>query len=262
MNVQKIRTREKKDVYTLTSVKNALRILSSFSSEEPEQRVTDIAKHLGISKSTVSRLMSTLADEGFVVQNQKTRKYRLGLPVLSLSNAVDLSSEIRREARATIRRLVERAGENVHLVTRDRTDVFYLDTYERKYPERFYAQVGGRNPMYCTSSGKVLLAYQKGELIRAVIQRGLKPYTPSTITNEERLLRVLEEVSSKGYAVSMEELVEGACSVAAPIRDFNGGVVAAVSIVGPKQRINSRTVGTYAKLAIEAAKEISARLGY
>ncbi|HHY68416.1 MAG TPA: IclR family transcriptional regulator [Alicyclobacillus sp.] len=251
-----------KDPYTLSSVKNALRILSSFSSEEPEKRVTDIAKHLGISKSTVSRLMSTLAEEGFVVQNQKTRKYRLGLPVLSLFNAVDHSLEIRREARATIRRLVERAGENVHLVTTDRTDVFYLDTYERKYPERLYAQVGARNPMYCTSSGKVLLAYRKSELMRAVIQRGLKPYTPRTITNEKMFLTTLDEVSKHGYAASMEELFEGVCSVAAPIRDYSGSVVAAVSIVGPKQRINSRTMGMYAKLAVEAAREISVRLGY
>lgn len=250
------------DDQLLSSVKNALRILRSFSMEEPEKKVNDLAESLGMNKSTVSRMMATLASENFVYKDQKTKKYRLGVSALALSGIAGSQLDISREAQSILKTLVETMEETVHLSVLDQLDVMYIEKVECQQPVRVLTYVGSRNPIYCTSAGKVILANSEKELTEKVIGRGLKAFTEHTITNPGDLIEHLEQIRETGYAYSIEELQEGVTSVAAPVFDHTGSVIAALSVVGPKQRIQPHRIPIFAKNITVAAKEISAQMGY
>lgn len=253
---------KKKNPQVLSSVSNALRILKSFSTFEPTKKVSELSEELGLAKSTVSRLLSTLASEGFVIKEEKTREYRLGLSVLTLGGIVTNNLEIHKEATPVLNKLVNDTGETAHLSILDNLDTIYIHKEECHHPVRILTHIGRRNPAYCTSSGKVLLAYSDSELIEEVIENGLVSYTENTITNPDELRRELETIRKQGYAVSTQELTVGTRSVAAPIRDYTGNVVSAITVVGPIQRMKDSKIPEIAKKVMYAGREASERLGY
>ncbi len=246
----------------LSSVKNALRILKSFSMDEPEKKISDLASSLGLNKSTVSRTMATLASEGFVFKDPDSKKYRLGLSILSLSGIVNSNMDVYQESQSILNKLVDSIGETAHISLLDNLEVIYLQKVECNHPVRFLTHVGRRNPPYCTSSGKVLLAYADDSVVEAVINKGLNKFTKHTITDPNQLRSHLLEIRQNGFTCSLEEYHEGVNSIAAPIYDHRGRVTAALSVVGPKQRIQSHRVQGLAKKIIHAATEISDRMGY
>jgi IclR family KDG regulon transcriptional repressor len=246
----------------LSSVQNALRILRCFSMEEPEKKITDLAVSMGLAKSTVSRLMSTLASEGFVIKDPVTQRYRLGVSVLALSGIVTTHLEIHREAQPILRKLVDQVGETAHLVVLEGVEVVYLHKVECNHPVRLFSHAGKKNPAYCTSSGKAILAFQKDHIVNQVIEYGLKRYTDHTITNPEELRSVLKQVKKQGYSVSIEEFMEGVSSIGIPIWDYTDQVVASITITGPSQRINRRKIPLYIKKLKESGMDLSLKLGY
>lgn len=247
--------------YLLSSVKNALRLLRSFSLDTPEKKVTDLAAELGLGKSTISRLLNTLASEGFVTKDPETQKYRLGLTILNLNTVVTSNLEINRESQPILQRLVDEIGETATIAVLEDTAVVYLNRVECKHPVQILSHVGRRNPLHCTSSGKAILAYQNQDFIEGYIDEGLEQYTVNTITNRDTLRTALKSIQEQGYAISIEELREGVASIAAPIRDYTGKVVYAVSIIGPVHRMNPHNLSIISKVT-NAAKEISEKLGY
>jgi DNA-binding IclR family transcriptional regulator len=253
--------KKQEDQY-LSSVKNALRIMKSFSLDEPEKKISDLSSSLGLNKSTVSRTMATLASEGFVFKDPETKKYRLGFSILELSGIVNSSIDVYRESQPILMKLVESIGETAHISILDNLDVVYLSKVECNHPVRFLTYVGKRNPPYCTSSGKVLLAFSNDGLIEKVIKKGLNKFTKNTITDPQKLRNHLKQIRENGYACSIEEFTEGVSSIAAPIFDFKGNIIASLSIVGPIQRIQSHKISGYAKKAMNAGLEISRRMGY
>ena len=132
----------------LSSVKNALRILNSFTMDEPEKKVSDISSSLGLNKSTVSRTMATLASEGFVFKDPETKKYRLGFSILTLSGIINSNMDIVRESQPILNKLVETLGETAHISIFDHLEVVYLQKVECNHPVRFLTHVGKRNPPY------------------------------------------------------------------------------------------------------------------
>lgn len=247
--------------YLLSSVKNALRLLRSFSIDEPEKKVTELAASLGLGKSTVSRLLATLASEGFVIKDPETQKYRLGLSILNLNTIATSNLEINRESQPVLQRLVHEIGETTHIAVLEGREVIYLNKVECKHPVQILSHVGRRNPVHCTSSGKVLLANQKEEVIQQFIENGLTKYTANTITDPDDLLIKLKTIKEQGYAISIEEIREGVASIAAPIRDYTGKVVYAISVIGPIHRMNPCNPSLISKVK-SAAEDISDRLGY
>jgi IclR family transcriptional regulator, KDG regulon repressor len=246
----------------LSSVKNALRILRCFTMDEPEKKISDLSQSLGINKSTVSRTMSTLASEGFVYKDPETKKYRLGLSILSLGGIVNSQMDIYRESQPVLTRIVQELGETAHISVLDNNEVIYLQKVECNHPVRFLTHVGRRNPLYCTSSGKALLAHAGEDVFHAVIEKGLEKHTKTTIIDPEKLKSHLNSIKVCGYSYSQEEYLEGVNSIAAPIYDYKGRVIAALAIVGPKQRIQQHKLKNYSKKVMDAASEISERMGY
>lgn len=258
-NTMEIKTN---DANLLSSVKNALQILRSFTMEEPEKKISDLSSTLGLNKSTVSRTMATLASEGFVYKDPDTKKYRLGLTILALSGIVNSTMNVYRESEPILHKLVEDIGETAHISVLDHLDTVYIQKVECHHPVRFLTHIGKRNPAYCTSSGKVLLAYAEDKIVDKAIENGLQPFTSHTITDPETLRSSLKLIKEEGFAYSNEEFLEGVNSIAAPIYDYTGKVIAALTVVGPKQRILSTNIRPIAKKVINASMEISDRMGY
>src|SRR5699024_700459 len=153
------------------------------------------------------------------------------------SGIVNNNTDIYKESQPVLNKLVETCGETAHISILDNHEVIYLHKVECNHPVRFLTHVGKRNPLYCTSAGKILLAYTDKEVVEAVIENGLKKFTKNTITDPNKLREHLKEIKRNGYAYSFEELSEGVNSIATPIYDYTGKVVSALSVVGPKQRI-------------------------
>jgi DNA-binding IclR family transcriptional regulator len=240
-----------------STLENALDLLNLFSLDEPEFGVVELAERLGVANSTAHRLVTTLMSEGFITKDQQTKLYRLGTSILALGNLVTTQTKIRQISQPILEALVSRSNETAHIgVLRD-FDVIYTNKIECSHPVRLLSHLGKRNPAHCTSTGQVLLAYQPRKAIHEFLLRNLERYTPRTITDQTALLHRLEEIAREGYSLCVEELHQGVSSLSAPIRNPKSQVCAAVTIAGPTQRLNSRTIPNLVKLVVESANEIS-----
>src|SRR5690625_1188624 len=153
--------KKKNEPQRLSSVTNALRILKSFSTFEPSKRVTDLAESLGLAKSTVSRLLATLASEGFVFKDQKSNEYQLGLSVLTLGGILTNNLDIHKEAAPVLNKLVNNTGETAHLAIIDGIDTIYIHKEECNHPVRILYHLYRRYLSYCNSICNEIIALFK-----------------------------------------------------------------------------------------------------
>ena len=246
----------------LSSVANAIRLLTSFSGQENELGITTLASRLRLAKSTVHRLAATLTSAGFLEQNSETGKYRLGVALFELGALVRRRMDVANEARPKLRELLEKTGETVQLGIVDHYSVLYVYEMESPRAIRMAAAVGGRAPLHCTAVGKVLLAFQPPDYVKQVIERGLSAYTAKTVTKRDAALGMLEEVRLREHAIDDEESEGGLRAVAAPVRNHSGAVIAALGVAAPVQRMSKKVMHTCVPSVIETANAVSARLGY
>jgi IclR family KDG regulon transcriptional repressor len=246
----------------LSSVANSIRLTKAFSESEYEMGISALAARLGLAKSTVHRLATTLVEYDILEQNRETGKYRLGLALFELGTLVRRKMDVMSEAQAQIHALADLSGETVQLAILDHLSVLYIRIRESRQAVRMSTGLGSRAPAHCTSVGKALLAHQAPEVIQQVIDNGLRRYTPNTITEAPRLLEELASIRQKGYAIDDEEIESGLRCVAAPIRDHSGRVVAAISVAAPVQRMTKKNLQTTVPSVVAAADAISRRLGY
>lgn len=246
----------------LSSVANSIRLLKVFSDDEYELGVSSLAKRLGLAKSTVHRLASTLIKDDMLDQDKETGKYRLGLALFELGARVRRKMNVVNEARFALKDLTEKTGETTHLTVLDHASVLFINKIESRQAIRMKSNVGARAPAHCTADGKALLAYQTNEMIESIAVGGLAAFTPKTIIDVRLLMADLAQVRARGYAIDDEETEIGLRAIAAPIRDHTGEVVAAISVAGPIQRMTKKLVLSYAPKVVGAAEAISARLGY
>jgi len=249
--------------YTLSSVRNAARLLCAFTTTDTELGVGELARRLGLAKSTVFRLLTTLAGERLVEKNPLTGRYRLGLKLYELGAIVATHLDLHEAVTTYIDDLRNRTGETVHVAILDGDEVVYIERRESPQTLRLWGRVGHRNRAHRTSTGKVLLAHlPPEELDRVLAERPLDAKTPHTITDPEALRLELERVRRQGWAQNVNESEEGVVSVAAPIRDASGRVVAAVSTAGPELRLARDGMRSVTHETLAAAERISERLGY
>ena len=248
---------------TLSSVRNAARLLKEFGRGDREIGVTELSRRLGIGKSTAHRLLSTLADERLLEQDPHTGAYRLGLAMYELGASVALHTDLHEACSPVLDQLRNASRETVQVAVLDGREVVYVERRESPQTLRLFGRVGHRNSAHCTSTGKVLLAALPPEVLEATL-RGwrLERKTPYTITDPRALRSGLEEVRHRGWAENIGESELGAASIAAAIRDERGDVIAALSIVGPVQRLGSDSLRRFARPVVDASLAVSRRLGY
>lgn len=246
----------------LSSVANAIRLVKVFSEDEYEIGISNLARRLQLGKSTVHRLASTLIEADFLEKNPDTGAYRLGLALFELGALVRRKMDFANEARPYLKSLMEKTSETVHLAVLDHDSVLYINTIASRQAIRMSSTVGARVPSYCSSEGKVLLAFRPAEVVERRIAAGLAAWTPKTITKPRELREELAAVRSRGYAIDDEQTELGLRSVAAPIRNHRGEAIAAISIAGPVPRVSKKVLQGYASDVVTAGNAISQRLGF
>ena len=256
------KARSSRDPQRLSSVGTAVRLLKCFSEGEAEIGVTSLAKRLGVAKSTVYRLASTLVAEGMLEQNRDNEKYRLGIALFGLGALVRQRMNLSNEARPYIFDLREATNETVHLAILDHAEIMYVYDLESTQAIRMRANLGERKPALCTAEGRAMLAFQHPEEVEAIIQEGFRPRTPKTLTDPAALRAMLAEVQRLGYAREDEQSELGMRSIAAPIRNAMGRVMGAVGVAGPVQRLSDDILQQIAPQVVQTANVISQRLGY
>jgi IclR family KDG regulon transcriptional repressor len=246
----------------LSSVANAIRLIKTFSDDEYEIGISDLGKRLLLPKSTVHRLASTLIEAGMLEQNPENGKYRLGLVVFELGSLVRRKMDFSSEAKPYLMALREKTGETVHLAILEQASILFINSLESKHAIRMTMDVGVRKPAYCTAEGKVLLAFQPPEMLDRLLGNTLPERTPNTIVDSQVLRQELATIRARGYAFDDEESELGLRSIAAPVRDHSGNVIAATSVAGPAQRLTKKILMSYAPDTVTAGDAISQRLGY
>jgi DNA-binding IclR family transcriptional regulator len=248
---------------TLSSVRNAARLLKEFGRGDRELGVTELSRRLGIGKSTAHRLLNTLTEERLLEQDADTGLYRLALTMHELGASVQASTDIHTAASPVLDQLRNMTKETIQIAVLDGRHVIYVERRESPQTIRLFGRVGHRNHAYCTSTGKVLLAHlPPDELDRTLLGWRLEHMTPYTITDHRTLRAHLRQVRSQGWAENVNEFEIGVASIAAPIRDHRGVVVAAVSVAGPVQRLDGANLRRFTRHAVEAGHAISRRLGW
>jgi IclR family transcriptional regulator, KDG regulon repressor len=245
------------------SVSRALHIIDIVSSEKDGLGVTEIAKQMDINKSSVYRILSTLVQYGYIEQDKETERYKLGYKFLDISSKLLESIDLRREAKPYLRELEKETNEVIHLVVYDQGEVIYIEKLEGTETLRMHSKVGKRAPMHCTGVGKAILAHLPLNVVLEIIERkGLPKHTDFTITDRDALLKELEKVKQKGYALDLEENEYGIRCIAVPIFDYSGNVIAAVSISGPTIRMTDERIEKLQERIRYIGMQISERLGY
>jgi IclR family KDG regulon transcriptional repressor len=246
----------------LSSVRNAARLLKEFSRSDRELGVTQLARRLGLAVSTAHRLLSTLTDEGLLERGSVPGTYRLGLQMYELGVTVFPNLDLHEAARPVLAALRQTTGETVQLGVLDHLEVVYLERLESPQTLRVFSNTGHRIPASATSTGKVLLAALPADVLEVrLLDWHPVRRTPNTIVEPGHLLAELQRVAERGWAQNVEEAEFGAASVAAPIRDEVGTVVAAVSVVAPITRAKA-VLPRCRAAALDAASVISRRIGF
>jgi len=247
----------------LSSVRNAARLLRAFAPTDRDLGVSELATRLALPKSSVHRLLTALAAEGLVERTAPNGRYRLGLKLHELGAIVSSHLDLHEVVSPYLDDLRNRTGETVHVSILDAGEVVYVERRESSHTLRIFRRVGHRNHAHCTSSGKVLLAWLPSDERRQIYAtHGLPPHTLHTITDPVLLEEELVRVRERGYAENINESELGASSVAAPIRDVSGSVIAAIAIAAPAARLSRDSMRRLASEVVTAAERISAHLGY
>jgi DNA-binding IclR family transcriptional regulator len=237
-------------------------LLNLFSFAQPEWGVREVAETLKLPRSTMGDLMLSLAEQG-LLSKTTTGRYRLGWRLFELSQVLVEHTDFCIEARRTMHDLVERWGETTHLAVLDGTQVLFVEKLQASPAiEIILSRVGARLSAHEVGVGKVLLAFQPSYHLPALLEAlPLTARTSQTITSREKLRHELDHIRIQGYAYDCEEAAQGLCCVAAPIYNLDGHVPAAISFCIPAARFYPHQVH-YAEIIVQAARNISARLGY
>jgi DNA-binding IclR family transcriptional regulator len=219
---------------------------------------TDIARRTGISASTVSRQLGTLARLGLVEHVPATGRYRLGVRVLRLANAVLGRLNLRDAARAHLEELVGEVGETATLSIPGDRDAITVDFIPTDRYLQGVTRLGRPSVGHASSAGKVLLAFGSVPVPRGRLRR----FTPKTITDPDVLSRELDQVRRQGWAAAIEEREPGLSAIAAPVWDASGTLAAIIALQGPTSRFDRMAIRKAVPLLLERAGAISRQLGW
>lgn len=234
-----------------------LKILDLLAAADDTVGITEIAEYLGMDKSSISRVMQTLAYYGYAEQDASTRRYRLGPQVVVLGQALLNRMPLRDQARPFLQQLVDRTGECAHLGVLAQNQVLYLDQVESSATLRVNTRIGTLAPLHCTALGKALISFSHLDL-----PEQLNPFTSRTITNADVLRLHLEQTRQQGYAIDDEEYNYDVRCVAAPVYNHDNKIVGAIGISGPAGRMNLERMPETAALVCEVARALSNRLSF
>jgi IclR family acetate operon transcriptional repressor len=222
----------------------------------------EVARSLGVHRSTALRLLATLERHGLVERDPRTSKYRLGPRLSQLASAVRGEADLRLAARPVCDALASAVGETVTLDVLDGDEVVPVEQATGSTSVVSVNWLGTRSPVHCTASGKVMLAFAPDSVRIRLLAGPLDRRTPRTVVERAELEAQLAAAREAGYARTFEELEVGLNALAAPVRNAAGEVVAALDVSGPAHRLGSSARPELVTRTTEAADDLSRRLGY
>ena len=242
----------------VASVARALAVLDALADGVAELGTNDIARRTRINASTVSRLLATLADARLVEHVPATGRYRLGLRLVQLGNAVVERLDLRDLAREQLEGLVAATGETATLSAPGEGVAITIDFVPGPSSVQGVAQIGRPSVAHATATGKVMLAFTESGVPSGL----LTAYTARTITDPAALQRELERVRERGWAESLEEREDDLNAIAAPIHDDRGALAAVIGLQGPAFRFDPPALSAALEPLLEGAAAVSAKLGW
>ena len=254
-------TARSQDGNAVRSVDRAASLLLALGESPGDAGVTELARRLGLHKSTASRLLATLQRRGLVEQDPESGRYRLGLVVIRLAERAERTLDLRSLALPELERLARLTHETASIGVLDGDQVLFVGQADGPSLIAVGDWTGRSSALHANASGKVLLASLAEREVLRIVRRGLTRFTERTITDLEPLLEELARTRRRGFATAVGELETGLNAVAAPVLDARGHVLAAVELWGPAFRLAPRRFPEIALQAREAAAAISVRLG-
>jgi len=250
--------------YPVKSLAKALRLLDTLGNYENGTSIAVLSKELKMGKSTVHRLLATLREFDLVWFDASTSNYALGARVLRWSDLLVRQNLLIRHALPIQRDLVQVCHETAYVAVLEGTEVIYVAQHETMERLRMNEAVGNRVPAHCTALGKAWLATLSEEEFHELYRNldTLKPATPNSITDKHRLWEHLRKVRQDGVAYDFEENVIGGVCLGTVVRNYTGKPIAAMSISTPTQRLRGEKLVTFREHLLEAARRLSAELGY
>ena len=245
------------------SLEKAIDILSLFESEHLELSAQEIAEKLSIPLSTTYKYLQVFKKKQFLSKNEQTNQFFLGLTILKLGLLAAKKTPVMEIASSYLKLLSERSLETAILVVGDGPNAICADIIESPRAVKFMTAKGYTMPLYAGAPGKTILAFKGPAFIDQLIETtGLAKLNKNTITDSEKLKRDLADIRRRGYGESDSEFESDVCSVAAPIFDYKGQVIASISVAGPAERIFRENKERLIDLLKESANRISSELGY
>lgn len=246
---------------SVRAVERALDILLCFSQEKPTLTLTQIAEQVGMHKSTIHRLLSTLEAKRFVMRDKTSGMYQLGFRFVELASIMLRDIDIQRWAQPYLQQLSDLSGETVDLAMLDDDQVVYLQVVESHQRVKIAAAVGEQLPVCCTATGKAFLAYLPEDQVNEVLAKGMAKYTEHTLVTLPDLFEDLRRTRELGFAISKEEYENDINAVAAPILDANGSPIAVIAIVGPSYRLSDDCMMQLGQHLLETTSIIAREVG-
>ena len=245
------------------SVDRTLTILEVLSDCNDGLGITEISSLVNLHKSTVHRLLSTLIYKGYVVQDEESSKYKITFKLFELGSKKVHKLDLLEISRPYTKMLMESVNEVVHLIIREETDIVYIDKVEANNTISMASRIGKRNPLYCTATGKAILAFlPEDEVLKVWNSSKIVKLTKNTNIDFILFKKELQEVKKNGYAIDDEENEMGVKCVGAPIFNMSGDVVAAISVTGPVTRITDDKIDFISNEVMQCTNLISKEMGY
>lgn len=230
---------------------------------EKEVSVTEISRELDMPVQSVHRILSSLSEHGFVSQNNRSKKYKLGLSIMKYGFLMWDSLMFRSIARPFMEELCRQTKETVYLAARENTEGVYIDSMDSPQILKISEPIGLRLPLFIGASNRVILAYMPQNAREAILRDvdwasipSLKPMSRAYIEND------LEQIRSRGYAITSGEATDGTTGIGAPIFSYENTVIGSLNCAGPSIRFNGRNVEKYSNFVKKYADLISKELGY
>lgn len=244
---------------SVQSIRRAFDVLSALG--EGPLGVTEVADRAALPKSTAARMLATLVEEGAVEQVPGDSAYRLGPRMVTLAGGFSVNRSLAAIARPVLLELAAACGEAAGLGVPDGDLVHYVDQVDTPNPVLVRDWTGSRAPLHAVSSGQVLLAFRSTTAVDRYLSGPLEPFTPRTLVDPEAVRERMREVRRQGFTWAIEEFDPGIASVAAPIADASGEVIAAVHLHGPSYRFpDAERTAELAVLVVTGAARIAAGL--
>jgi len=248
--------------YKVHTLERGLDLIELLAERASEKSLSEISQEAGFNTATTHRILDALKSRGYIMQNPINSKYRLSTKVFEIGSAVQRSISCRDEALPILSDLAAKTGETAYLIIREGDEALCVERVEgHNYIQILFLQVGTRIPLYIGAGPRVLFAHMlEEEVDRIIARQTLSAWTSRTITDPIKLKDDLKKIREHGYALSMEDVTDGAAALGCPVRNHDNSVMAAISISGIAANFKGKKISPIIEVVKAAAADLSRRL--